>query len=151
MKQKVFLAIAVFFAVSTFNLNVYAQVDKIVGLWKTIDDEKNEEKSYVRIYKSTDGLYYGKVEKLLKEPQDKKCEKCPGHLKNQPIVGMIILKQMEQDGNDLDEGKILDPGNGKWYYCYMELDGSNKDKLVVRGSLDSWGVAGRTQYWYRVK
>ncbi len=151
MKRKVFLAIAVFFAVSTFNLNVYAQVDKIVGLWKTIDDEKKEEKSYVRIYKSSDGKYYGKIEKLLKEPQDKKCDKCPGSLKNQLLVGMVILKQMEPDGQDLDEGKILDPGNGEWYYCYMELDSKNKDKLIVRGSLDSWGIAGRTQYWYRVK
>jgi uncharacterized protein (DUF2147 family) len=151
MKRKILLVFALFIALSAVNFKLFAQVDKMVGLWKTIDDEKNEEKSYVKIYKATNGFYYGKVEKLLKEPQDKKCEKCVGELKDKPIVGMIILLKMKADGANLTDGKIMDPGNGKFYHCTIEIDSKDPDKLVVRGSLDSWGVAGRTQYWYRVK
>ena len=44
-----------------------AQVDKIVGKWKTIDDKDGSEKSIVNIYKASNGNYYGKVEKLFKE------------------------------------------------------------------------------------
>ena len=138
-----------FLAFSLFSQQAEAQADKIVGMWKTIDDETKEEKSYVKIYKASNGFYYGKVTKLLKDPQDKKCEECKGKLHNKPIVGMVILIKMKADGDKLEDGKILDPGNGKFYHCTMELD--SNDKLKVRGSLDGWGIAGRTQYWYRIK
>ncbi len=151
MKRKLFLVFTVFVAFSAFNVTLFAQADKIVGLWKTIDDETNEEKSYVKIYKATNGFYYGKVEKILTDEPDKKCEECPGELKNKPILGMMILIKMKPEGKKLTGGKILDPGNGKFYHCSMEIDAKNQDKLVVRGSLDSWGLAGRTQYWYKVK
>jgi len=130
---------------------VFAQSNSIVGSWKTIDDETKEAKSYVKIYKAKNGYYYGKITKLLKDPQDKKCDKCKGALKDKPVVGMVILLKMKAGDDGLEGGKIMDPGNGKFYHCSMELDDKNPDKLEVRGSLDSWGWAGRTQYWYRLK
>ncbi len=151
MKRKILLVFTAFLAVAFFYGQANAQAEKMIGLWKTIDDETGEAKSHVKIYKAKTGFYYGKVIKLLKEPQDKKCEECKGALKNRPIVGMVILIKMKVDGDKLADGKILDPGNGKFYHCTMELDSKNKDKLKLRGSLDSWGLAGRTQYWYRVK
>jgi uncharacterized protein (DUF2147 family) len=129
--------------------NVSAQADEMVGLWETIDDETGEAKSHVKIFKATNGKYYGRIEKLLTEPADKKCEECKGALKNKPIVGMRIINGMTEEDGKLEDGKILDPGNGKFYHCTIELNG--KDKLEVRGSLDSWGLAGRTQTWHRVK
>ena len=150
MKRNLLLLLALVFSFTIFQTEANAQVSKILGTWKTIDDETGEEKSYVKIFESK-GLYYGKVIKLLTEPQDKVCEECTGSYKDKKIVGMVILLKMKPDGDGLDEGKILDPGNGKWYNCSMELDKSNKDKLNVRGSLDKWGIAGRTQSWYRVK
>ena len=146
MKRKLLFVLTLVFSFTLAN----SQVSKMMGTWKTIDDETGEEKSYVKIFESK-GLYYGKVIKLLKDPQDKVCEECTGSYKDKPIVGMVILLKMEPDGDGLDGGKILDPGNGKWYNCSMELDKNNKDKLNVRGSLDKWGIAGRTQSWYRVK
>jgi len=150
MKRKIVFVLAVIFSMTLFQSQAKAQQDKIVGTWKTIDDETGEEKSYVKIFESK-GLYYGKVTKLLKEEQDKVCDECTGSYKDKKIVGMVILLKMKPDGDGLDGGKILDPGNGKWYNCSMELNKSNKDKLDVRGSLDKWGIAGRTQSWYRVK
>ena len=44
----------------------FAQADKIVGKWKTIDDKDGSEKSIVNIFKATNGKYYGKIEKLFR-------------------------------------------------------------------------------------
>jgi len=151
MKRKILFVLAVVFSFTLFQTQAKAQASKIVGTWKTIDDEEEgKEKSYVQIFESK-GLYYGKVIKLLNDPPDKVCEECVGSYKDKPIIGMVILLKMAPDGNGLDGGKILDPGNGKWYNCSMELNKSNPDQLDVRGSLDRWGIAGRTQSWYRVK
>ncbi len=117
------------------------------GTWKTIDDETNQAKSHVEIYKSGN-KYYGKVTKLLLKPADTKCGKCTGDLHNKPVVGIVMLENMELDDNELKDGKILDPENGKWYTCKMWLKEGDPNVMVVRGYL--WGFY-RTQYWYRVK
>ncbi len=150
MKKKVLIITALFLAFS-FTNKVYSQAAKIVGVWKTIDDDTGKAKSHVKIYKAKNGFYYGKIIKLLDKPQDEKCDKCKGALKDKPIVGMVILIKMKEGKDGLEGGKIMDPGNGKFYHCSMELDDKNPNKLEVRGSLDSWGWAGRTQYWYRLK
>jgi uncharacterized protein (DUF2147 family) len=151
MKKRTLSIFVLILAFSFSYTHVHAQADKIVGLWKTIDDETGEAKSHVKIYKAKSGKYFGVIKTLLKEAQDKKCEECKGSLKDKPIVGMVILINMEEAGKELKGGKILDPGNGKFYHCTMEIDEKNPNKLKVRGSLDSWGVAGRTQSWYRVE
>jgi len=152
MKMKILIVLGAFIAMTLFFSQANAQGSKMIGTWKTIDDETGEAKSYVKIMKSKkSGKYFGQITKLLKEPQDKKCEECKGKLKNKKIVGMTILFSMKEDGKVLKGGKILDPGNGKFYHCSMEIDKKNPDKLNLRGSLDSWGIAGRTQSWYRLK
>jgi len=152
MKKKILIVLGAFIAMTLFYNHVSAQGSKIVGTWKTIDDETGEAKSHVKIVKSPkNGMYYGKIIKLLKDPQDKKCDKCKGSLKNKPVLSLPFLTKMKEKGNVLKGGKILDPGNGKFYYCTMEIDKKDPNKLNVRGSLDSWGVAGRTQSWYRLK
>jgi len=142
MKRLLFLSI-LFCSFSAFS-----QVSNIVGTWKTIDDETGEAKSIVRIYKGTDGKYYGKIEKLFKNP-DAKCVNCEDANKDKPILGMIIITDMKEKGDKLDGGFILDPQKGKKYYVTItyEKDG----KLKLRGSLDKLGIAGKTQYWVKEK
>ena len=124
-----------------------AQVDKIVGKWKTIDDNDGSEKSIVSIYKGTNGNYYGKIEKLFKEP-DKKCVECTGENKGKPIAGMIILNNMMEKDGSLTNGTILDPANGKVYKCNISYE-AKSGRLKLRGSLDKRGLIGRTQYWVK--
>ena len=62
---------------------------------------------------------------------------------------MIIITKMKIEGKTLAGGKIMDPNNGKYYYCTLSF-GSDKTKLNVRGSVDSWGWAGRNQTWYKL-
>ena len=78
------------------SINLSAQIDKIVGRWTTIDDEKNIPVSIINIYRSTDGLYYGQIERILvKGEENKLCTECEGTLHNKPVVGMVIVKNME--------------------------------------------------------
>ena len=117
------------------------------GVWKTVDDETGEAKSHVRIYEQN-GLLYGQVAQLLKSSPDRKCDKCPGDRKNQPVLQMIVLENMKQKGGFWQSGRILDPEKGKWYSCNLWLKEGDPNTLVVRGYL---GPFYRTQYWYRVK
>ena len=137
----------VLFALIAFTMSGFSQIDKIVGKWKTIDDEDGSAKSIVYIYKATNGKYYGRIEKLFKDPEAK-CTKCEGANHNKPILGMIIINSMELKGNELTNGTILDPNNGKVYYCTISYDATSKN-LKVRGSLDKKGWIGRSQTWIK--
>ena len=123
----------------------------IVGLWKTIDDKTHKPKSVVKIYKKSDGKYYGKIVKLFPEPGDDpnpKCDKCSGSRHNKPILGMEILTGLKKVGkNDWDDGKILDPESGNVYDVKMWLEDG---KLHVRGYI-GWSLIGRSQVWLPYK
>jgi len=137
------------FCVLFVSLSMFSQVDKIVGRWKTIDDKDGSTKSIVLIFKATNGKYYGKVEKLFKNP-DKKCTECEGSNKDKAILGMVVVNGMTDKEGTLSGGTILDPNNGKVYRCSMTYD-AKTGNLDVRGSLDKFGMIGRTQVWVREK
>ena len=63
---------------------------------------------------------------------------------------MIIINSMELKGNELTNGTILDPNNGKVYYCTISYDATSKN-LKVRGFLDKKGWIGRSQTWIKEK
>ena len=122
-----------------------------VGLWKTIDDETKQEKSLVRIT-DAGGVLSGKIEKLL-DPATKPdavCDKCTDDRKDQPVLGMVILRNLKQDADDKETwsgGEILDPNNGKTYKARLKpLEGGKQ--LQMRGYL---GPFYRTQVWLRVE
>ena len=124
-----------------------AVAQDVTGKWKTLDDETGEAKSIVEIYKQN-GKIYGKVVEIL-NPKKKNatCDECPGSDKGKPIMGIVIIKGLEKDGDEYNGGTIMDPNNGKVYKCYIELDGANK--LDVRGYI-GFSLLGRTQTWTRV-
>lgn len=122
------------------------QAQSTSGVWKTIDDETGEAKSHVQVYEQN-GQLYGKVVRLLKSAPDKKCDKCPGERKGQPVMNMIVLENMKSKGGYWQSGRILDPEKGKWYTCNLWLKEGDPNVLVVRGYI---GPFYRTQYWYRV-
>lgn len=128
-----------------FSVNLNAQ--SIVGTWKTIDDEENVEKSHIEIYEEN-GKMYGKVVKLLEGATTSICDECEGDLKGKPITGMVVLKNLEKKDDYYEDGEILDPGTGKVYSCWAQLESA--DKLKLRGFI-GFSLLGRTQYWYRVK
>ena len=121
-----------------------------MGLWKTIDDDGKTEKSLVRITESA-GVLTGKIEKIFEAgKQDSTCDKCTDDRKDQPVLGMVILRNLKQDTDDKEVwtgGEILDPNNGKTYKARLKpLEGGKL--LQMRGYL---GPFYRTQVWQRVQ
>lgn len=123
------------------------QAQSVLGTWKTISDTDNLEKSHIEIYEEN-GKVYGKVVKLLEGATITHCDNCVGDQKGAPITGMVILYDMEDQGEYYENGEIFDPSKGKAYSCSMKLE--SPDKLYVRGYL-GFSFLGRTQYWYRVQ
>ena len=124
-----------------------------IGLWKTIDDDTNIEKSLIRLTESS-GVITGKLEKLL-DPATKPdalCEKCSDDRKDKPLVGMTLVKGVKQSEGDKvlwDGGEILDPNSGKTYRVRLVPKDDGK-KLDVRGYIGT-PMLGRTQTWIRVE
>lgn len=121
-----------------------------VGLWKSLDDKTGAPKSQVRI-SDHGGVLTGQVERVLREGADPLavCDKCTDDRKDKPIVGLEIIRGAKQaEGKTVwEDGKILDPENGKTYTLRLTpVEGGSK--LEVRGSI---GPFGRTQTWVRVQ
>ena len=131
-----------------FSVSAMAQMSP-VGVWQTIDDKDGTVKSEIRIVENA-GVVSGKVDKILdsKTKQDDKCEECTDERKDQPVLGMEILRGLKKvEGKDVWEGgTVLDPKNGKVYKATVTpLEGGKK--LQMRGYI---GFFYRTQIWNRV-
>ncbi|HMB42953.1 MAG TPA: DUF2147 domain-containing protein [Luteimonas sp.] len=121
-----------------------------VGKWRTIDDKTGKPKSIVEIYESTNGTLAGKVLEVLNSDKGPNplCDACKGANHNKPITGMVIAWGLQHEGDTWDDGKILDPKNGKVYSAKMTpVDGGAK--LEVRGYM-GFSLLGRSQTWVRV-
>ena len=119
-----------------------------VGLWRAIHAEGKPEKSLVRI-SEVDGVLSGKVE-VIHDPEEAKalCTACKDERKNQPMLGMTILRNVKAvDDGVWDGGEILDPIHGKQYKARLQLlDGGRK--LEVRGYVGT-PMLGQSQTWIR--
>ncbi len=116
----------------------------ILGEWKT-------DESIVEIVRE-DGGFAGYI-RALEEPLDEAGEpKRDVHnpdpdLRDRPIEGLRLMWGFSFDGEDTWEGgRIYDPRNGKTYHAKASLEG---DVLKLRGSIDRWGLVGRTAEWRR--
>jgi len=121
-----------------------------VGLWKTIDDDGKTEKSLVRI-SDAGGVLAGKIEKIFDPAkQNSVCDKCTDERKDQPVLGMTILRNARQDADDKEVwtgGDILDPNNGKVYRTRLKpIEGGKQ--MQMRGYI---GPFYRTQTCIRVE
>jgi len=121
-----------------------------VGTWQTLDDKTKEAKSEV-VITETAGVLSGKIVKLLRKEakQDAVCDECTDDRKGKPVLGMEIIRGVKKvDGKDVwEDGKVLDPENGKTYSAKLTpIEGGKK--LEMRGSI---GPFGRTQTWVRVQ
>lgn len=124
--------------------------DTPVGLWHSIDDKTGDPKAEIRIAETAGGLN-GRIEKVLnpKANPNAKCVECKDERKDQPMVGLEILRGAKKaEGQDVwQDGRILDPENGREYKLRLTpIEGGRK--LEVRGS---FGPFGRTQTWVRVQ
>lgn len=136
---------------SGFACAAFAQ--DISGLWSQIDDKTGSSKAVLEIKKNNDGTFSGTIVEVTPRPgyvPKKNCQNCPAPFTNKPILGLEVLqglKQDEKNHNQFENGKILDPLNGKIYSSRARLS-SNGKRLSLRGYI---GVSalGRSQTWIR--
>ena len=124
---------------------VFAQ--SVIGKWKLSTGT-----AIVEVYQSGN-VYNGKIVWLQKPTQPDGSpsvdSKNPDEkLRSRELMGLNMLSGLKKKGSEYTGGTIYDPANGKTYHCSMEVEGN---VLKVRGSLDSWGLLGRTMDWYRVE
>ncbi len=117
--------------------------DPIVHTWYN-----SEGTAKIQVYKAEDGKFYGKIV-WLKVPQldgkPKVDVNNPNKArKNDPIIGLLILKGFTKHGeHTYEDGTIYDPKNGKTYSCTINHTGNMLD---VRGYVGI-SLFGRTTKW----
>lgn len=119
-----------------------------VGRWQTLDDDDHKPTAVVEI-REVNGELSGTIRELLRPAThaDSVCGKCTDDRKDQPVVGMEILRHLRRDGDEWSGGEILDPQNGKTYRAKVKL-GNDGKSLIVRGYLGI-SLFGRSQTWVR--
>jgi uncharacterized protein (DUF2147 family) len=118
-----------------------------IGLWETIDDKTGKATAVVEIFEK-DARLFGRITEILTGADAKSlCIACTDARKNQPIIGMIIIRSIKTTGPDYSGGDILDPDSGSVYRCKMHLE-KNGSELIVRGFI-GLSLFGRSQTWHR--
>jgi uncharacterized protein (DUF2147 family) len=118
-----------------------------IGLWKTFDDRTGAARAIVRIYEQ-DGRLFGKIESsFMPGAEHRVCAVCTDERKDQPIIGLIIIRNMKHTDGEYSGGDILDPENGSVYHCKMHVEGGTR--LVLRGYIGI-SLLGRNQTWQRM-
>ena len=85
---------------------------------------------------------------LLAPAPDEVCDLCTDERHGKPKLGLVIIRNMQADGDEWTGGDILDPDNGKVYRCRLRVVDDNRT-LEVRGFI-GFSLFGRTQTWERV-
>ena len=115
MKNIIFTVVVLCFCL----YSVKAQ--SVFGKWQSIDSKTGKDEAIIEIYKENNKVYAKVVDILNPEDKDKICIYCKGENKNKPILGMIIVNGLKENGDVWGGGKILDPKNGNYYKCYITL------------------------------
>ena len=87
------------------------------GLWEQYSDDDGKREGWFLIFEKTRGVYEGAIVKMFlkpgEDPNALRCTKCTGEQKNQPSLGLVIIKGMQRQGRSYENGTILDPRDGR--------------------------------------
>jgi len=133
------------FAVLLLAAGGYAE-EKTTSYWLT-----EERDAVVALTEGEDGLLSGRIvwlEQGEDEP-DKDIHNPDPKLRDRDLVGLEIVSGFKRASkNKWKGGEVYDPESGKTYYGKLEFEG---DTLKLRGSLDKWGLLGRSATWTRTE
>lgn len=139
--KKLFALIILAFAYAHVGHAQSVSKDAILGEWLA---ESKDGK--VLIYKQGE-KFFGKVSSG-KDGSRKDIHNPEPKLREQNLIGLVILKGFDFTGKSWENGTIYDPNNGKTYSCIMKI--KNANELEIRGFIGI-SLLGRTTVWTRVK
>jgi uncharacterized protein (DUF2147 family) len=126
-----------------------ADLNSPAGWWQPIDPKTGAPQGLIRIYEQG-GLFFGRIEPS--SPSDdtsQKCTRCTDERKDQPIIGLVLIRNMRVEGDEYVGGDVLDPDTGRVYGCRFRLvDGGRT--LIMRGYLGI-SLLGQSRTWRRVE
>ena len=122
------------------------KLQNAIGHWQVVNSDGSPG-GHVDTY-LVDGKLFGRVTEVRpgRTPRDV-CDKCSGEYKNQLILGMILMRNFRQQGDDWVDGTVVDPENGKEYKGKIWAIG--KDTIRMRGFIGI-SLLGRTETWTRL-
>ena len=147
LRLRLLLATAfVLISVASSQQQLTPKLQRAVGHWQVINADGSNG-GHVETY-IENGKLLGRVTAARpgRDPGSL-CDKCSGELKNQHIMGMVVIRDFHPEGDDWVGGTLVDPENGKVYKGKIWAVGN--DKLGMRGYVGI-SLMGRSATWERL-
>ena len=122
----------------------------VTGLWQKVDPQTGNAVGWF-LFVEQDGVYDGAIARLFPGPGDPAnpvCANCRDDRRDQPILGLPLIRNMKRNGLEYEGGNILNPRDGQIWKAKMTVSGDGQ-QLTLRGYVLT-PLLGKDDVWSRL-